>query len=84
MQFFAPSPDGATISSPSDVAEYPFISAYIFAFLDKACSNSSTIRIPPPPEITKPSLFSSKGLEAAVGFSLKLLDKAPIASNNPD
>ncbi len=40
--------------------------------------------MPPPPEITNPSRFSSKARLAFSGVSLNLDDIAPIASNRHD
>ena len=49
-----------------------------------ACSSSSKINMPEPPDITKPSLSLSYALDAEAGSSLKLEDRAPIASNKLD
>ena len=81
MHLRAPSPEGATISYPSELAKYPESFARIFAFLFLACSSSSKIKIPDPPAITNPSLFLSYGREACVGVSLNFEESAPIASN---
>ena len=61
-----PSPPGAgdVMWYASDVAPYPTISAYIFLFLNFACSNSSNITIPAPSPITNPLLSLSNGILA--------------------
>ena len=84
MHLSAPSPEGCTISYPSEVAPYPVISPYILAPLAFACSNSSSTKVPPPPAITKPSLSASYALEDLFGVELYFDDKAPIASNKID
>ena len=66
------------------MAPYPVISPYILAPLALACSSSSRTKVPPPPEITKPSLSASYALDAILGLLLYFDDKAPIASNNID
>ena len=72
------------MSYPSEFAKYPESLARIFAPLCFACSSSSKIIIPAPPEITNPSLFESYGLDAIVGVELKLDESAPMASNKQD
>ena len=84
MHLTAPSPEGATMSYPSELAPYPTISAYIFAPLALACSYSSKTIIPPPPAITNPSLSESYARLARCGVLLYLDDIAPIASNKDD
>ena len=81
MHRSAPSPEGDTISAPSEVAPYPVTSQMMFAPRAKACSSSSTTTHPPPREGAKPSLFASYAREAIAGVSLYLLVSAPIASN---
>ncbi len=54
----------------SDVLPYPTSSAYIFASLFLACSRDSSIIIPAPSLITKPSRCISNGLHALSGSSL--------------
>ena len=84
MQRTAPSPDGATMSWPSEVAPKPTSSARIFAPRACACSSASSTSMPPPPAMTKPSRAASKAREATCGRSLKPVDMAPIASNSSD
>ena len=72
------------MSYPSEFAKYPDNFARIFAPLFFACSSSSSTIIPEPPEMTKPSLSESYGLDATVGVELKFEDRAPIASNKHD
>ena len=64
MQRTAPSPDGATMSWPSEVAPKPTSSARIVAPRACACSSASSTSMPPPPAMTKPSRAASKAREA--------------------
>ena len=84
MQRIAPSPDGATMSWPSEVAPKPTSSARMVAPRACACSSDSSTSMPPPPAMTKPSRLASKAREALVPGSLYFEDIAPIASNSSD
>merc|ERR1719233_609795 len=68
--------------SASPLEPYPTTLQYTLAPLATACSSLSSTRIPAPSPITNPSLPTSKGLEAAAGLSLYLVERA-LALLNP-